>query len=449
MFRSSTKAICVAVTWGLGFFPAMLFGHPVELIEFLQRFEVQKDLQADLPFHEARDALFEEYVKALNQKFELAADEGDLDAALVFRGEIERAEARDPLPKSDSDDVPNALAGLRRQFRSQESRLRAERSVQRAKADALLPDQLIKLEDSLTNSGKSTAAYSVRTYRQSIEGKASKAARTIATSNPSTKTSLPPDSPFAKDSPVSGNILIKPGIHDLASLWHFTFGEEYVKESAGESPTSVVSKAGVEIMNGSVLMSGCYWNAQHTHFKNVELRGNLNSGIKAQSCLFENCSLGKGGGQSDSYWSSKWAFRDCVFSGRFLPKWSVKEVGVNAVECTFYNVTFAEVEYVDDASAESQSTWLTLQNCHFVNCMIPESLLIATDNCRFDNCTFPSDEGKLKFGSRLSVRLYTSGNLFPPQVNQNVNLNIGGTGQMAVRRGATLPHNIVGNTLSF
>lgn len=92
------------------------------------------------------------------------------------------------------------------------------------------------------------------------------------------------------------------------------------------------------------------------------------------------------------WFGSKWEFTECVFKGSFFKRWTTSDVGVKIKSCTFYDVKFPSFNIKENPTKESRSPWRTIENCLFVGCEIPISMLIATTNCVFEDCRFVQDE---------------------------------------------------------
>src|SRR5205814_2161890 len=129
--------------------------------------------------------------------------------------------------------------------------------------------------------------------------------------------------------------------------------------------------------------------------------------------------------------------------------WSTTAIGVKAQNCTFYAVNFFHIDFREDAGAEVQKDWMTIKNCRFVDCRIPESFLISTKDCVFENCTFGPPEEKLLIRTPVKTRIYLVDRKETPVTGQDRSVEILDATQHPGTAGATLPHVRAGISLKF
>ena len=137
--------------------------------------------------------------------------------------------------------------------------------------------------------------------------------------------------------------------------------------------------------------SGQQWHLSGTILQRVNINGQLGISMDAKDCVFENCSLSKGGGWFVSWWGSNWEFHNCIFTQKFIGSdLPPGDYSVRAYDCTFYDAKLPTIGLRDDPASYLQKDHLRFVNCHFVRCDVPESFLAATVKCVFEDCHFPS-----------------------------------------------------------
>lgn len=108
------------------------------------------------------------YQAALERAQEEAAKRGDLDTAVIFRGEKTRISEGKGVPERDDETIPAALMQLRTTYRTTKAKLDADRS---AAAEPLLKAQDKKLSDYqtlLTTQNRIDDALKVKTARDQL-----------------------------------------------------------------------------------------------------------------------------------------------------------------------------------------------------------------------------------------------------------------------------------------
>ena len=194
---------------------------------------------------------------------------------------------------------------------------------------------------------------------------------------------------FASDEPWMGNITLPAGVYDPS--YKVTIGAPGLDDpnaNKSERRADVVSQPGVRFEGGYVFIREGSWKMERSLLRNLVLTQDLGGRIEARDSLFENCSLGKNGPWYTTFHSTKWQFENCVFTREFLSRWLVGQIGMKLDRCTFHDIDFVPVGYKTDGGVEALHEWVTIRNCRFINCKIPESLAIATEGCVFEKCTF-------------------------------------------------------------
>ena len=123
-----------------------------------------------------------------------------------------------------------------------------------------------------------------------------------------------------------------------------------------------------------------------------------------------------------------------------MRNWNLRDVGVRATNCTFYGVEFSKLKYLKDAAEEVKMDWLQIKNCRFVDCVIPESLLIATQECVFENCTFGEPEPSVVASEMITVKMYLPSAIPAPKLGPNRAVQMIDAAKIPVPAGSTLKH---------
>lgn len=193
-------------------------------------------------------------------------------------------------------------------------------------------------------------------------------------------------SPFDEEGGWRGAVNIAPG--NYSPKHPIILGAKANPKDEGLQPASVTSSPGTAIKGADILIDEGTWESVGTHFKDCAIRIDLGGDFNAKRSLFENCALSKGGAWFVAWFSSKWSFDQCVFTGQFIAPIPVHDIGMKVTNCSFYDVDLSTVSYKTDAGTERSKDWMQVENCRFVHCKVPESFLLMTENCVFDGCTF-------------------------------------------------------------
>lgn len=258
---------------------------------------------------------------------------------------------------------------------------------------------------------------------------------------------LAQSSPFDTDRDWQGKVDIPPGRYQPKSK--VILGAMANPGDEKRQPATVTSGKGTAIEKADVLIYEGLWTAQETRFASSKFKIDLGGALVASSCLFEDCTLGKGGAWFVRYNSSKWTLDQCVFTRQFISPMKVVDIGVKATHCTFYDVDFSEVQYRENVAEELAREWMQIENCRFIRCKIPESFLLMTKNCVFDACTFGRAEPDLPIRSPVTVEVrLLNANSSKPKAGKDRTINVI-EGDLPNAGATATRYRRTGKTLSF
>jgi hypothetical protein len=226
-------------------------------------------------------------------------------------------------------------------------------------------------------------------------------------------------------------------------------GKTIPNENAREQRCDVTSLPGMRMENVRFHLREGTWMASGGFFRDVKITADLGGCFEARDSLFENCAFGKEGAWVVSFFSSKWKFTNCVITGSFMQNWRLKDVGVQLEGCTLEDVNLIPLQFMADAGVEVTKDWLSLQNCRFIRCRVPESFALATRNCIFEKCTFEEPEEKLPVQSALNAVIYVEDCVNAPQTGPGRTITAKPAAQLMEKAGATLPYMLNGGRLEF
>lgn len=248
----------------------------------------------------------------------------------------------------------------------------------------------------------------------------------------------------------TGEITIPPGTYQPFRRINIGApGTRDPKAQNNEQRGDVTSQPGTRIENVRFHIQEGSWKAAGGMFRDVKISADLGGAFTASGCLFQDCAFAKEGGWYIAWHSSKWTFTDCVFTGSFLQNWKLGDVGMKLDACTFHNVDFISIGYKEDAGAEVKRDWLTIKNCRFVNCRVPESFALATQNCVFEKCTFGEPEEKLPVQSPLTAAIYLQDPVNQPKAGDGRTFTTLPAIQAPSGIGANVKHRLKGKVLDF
>jgi hypothetical protein len=252
---------------------------------------------------------------------------------------------------------------------------------------------------------------------------------------------------FEGESAWTGEIKLGPGYYKPG--YKAVIGVEDKKEPKKTQAGKVTSQRGAEIDGADIFIKKGEWSADGTLFRSTKVTMELGGKLEAKDSLFDRCDLHKGGGWFVKLFSTKWVFRNCVFARSFINPWKLVDIGVQATNCTFYDVDFSKIQYRDDAGKEAADEWVAMKNCRFVRCKVPESVLLATRECVFEACKFGPAEDKLPGATPVSTVVYTGNAKDAPAAGQGRTIEVKDAKSVPHPAGATLPHQYKNRRLGF
>ena len=339
-----------------------------------------------------RAELFQRYGQAVERLRTKLQQQGDLENALKAREEFERTKSMEVVDVSFPGIEPLREVLERELAKIEDSEVQKLNEVHRKYLDQL---QAAILE--LTKAGELDKAVELDAKKKEIIA-------LIATPAPATKTDIvpptngggtklppPPLEPSGKldDGEVLyGELVISGGSHRLRKEVQIGRRKEVLESEKGY----LSLKDGAEITGGGFFANFGRFTIDQSRLEDVAIREELQATFSGTKSIFQDCTFAKGGGWGVAWFGSKWEFTDCVFKGSFFKRWTSADVGVKIMNCTFYDVKFPAFDIRENPVAEARYKWRTIENCLFVGCEIPISMLIATTNCVFEDCRFVKDE---------------------------------------------------------
>jgi hypothetical protein len=232
-----------------------------------------------------------------------------------------------------------------------------------------------------------------------------------------------------------GDVRLRPGAYTQTKRVTVGQADPQTSGHVYTTPRTMITAS----KDGEILVMDGEWRAEGTLFKNGKFRAFLNGQFIGKDSLYENCNMVKWGVKNARLFSSKWSFENCVISKNFIKQWTTVGTGVKIQNCTFYEVNFSPITYRADAGVEARDEWMTVKNCRFVGCSVPESFLIVTQDCIFENCKFgPADEAMV-LKTPIKTRIYMNNREEKPMTGTGRTVEVSETTRGTVA-GATLPH---------
>jgi len=226
-------------------------------------------------------------------------------------------------------------------------------------------------------------------------------------------------------------------------------GKKDPKAQFDEQRCDVTSQPGMRMENVRFHLREGSWKADGGLWRGVRITADLGGSFEAKNSLFENCAFAKEGPWYVALFSSRWTFTNCVFTGGFMENWKLIDVGMKLDACTFVGVNFIPIAYKADAAEEISKDWLSIRNCRFINCHVPESFALATKDCVFEKCVFDDPDEKLPFKSPFNAVIYTQDSVTEPVAGAGRSLEVRPAGELATPAGASLPHLLENGRLEF
>ena len=256
--------------------------------------------------------------------------------------------------------------------------------------------------------------------------------------------------PFLTKTEWTGTLTIPAGTyHPLRRIDIGAPGKKDPNANYDEQRGEVTSLPGMRIDNVRFHLREGSWQAAGGHFSDVKITADLGGSFSARDSVFQDCLFAKEGPWGIPFFSSKWQFTNCVFNGTFIPLWRLSEVGVKLDSCTLLELDLVPILYREDAGTEVTKDWLSIQNCRFINCRVPESFALATKNCVFEKCTFGPPEDKLPLKSPLNAIIYVQDCTNLPKAGTGRSIEAKPAAQLTTKAGAALPYILTNNRLDF
>jgi hypothetical protein len=212
---------------------------------------------------------------------------------------------------------------------------------------------------------------------------------------------------------------------------------------------NITSSPGTTLGSANILVQKGMFKADGTLFKETTIVMEYGGEMQARNSLFDTCAISKSGPWGLKYFSVKWTFENCVFSKTFISPWQVNNVGVQATQCTFLDVDFTRVTFREDAGKEALDQWVTLRNCRFIGCKVPESVLLVTKDCVFEDCRFGDPEKDMIIVTPITARIYTPEIRNAPLTGPNRKIEMQNSKLLQQPAGATLRYRKAGRGLAF
>jgi serine/threonine protein kinase len=216
-----------------------------------------------------------------------------------------------------------------------------------------------------------------------------------------------------------------------------------------EQRADVTSLPGMRIENVRFHLREGSWQAAGGHFRDVKITADLGGKFEARDSIFQDCLFAKEGGWFVAFFSTKWQFTNCVLAGSFMHAWKLIDVGMKLDSCTLMDLDLVPIGFKADAAEEVGRDWLSIQNCRFINCRVPESFALATRNCVFEKCTFAPAEEKLPAKSPLNATIYVQDCTNQPQTGPGRTIEAKPAAQLTTKPGASLPYIFKNGQLDF
>ncbi len=397
--------------------------------------------------------LFEGYSKAVERAAADFQKAGDLDNTLKARKEIERVKTDRTIGKADFTGADKMRPVLEAEMKKIEAAYQTELN----QLNLLFAEKLEALKVELTKQGKIEEALAVSDKIKSMgavsPAKSLPTAPPVAGNTPaaaSEKISLRlvedrvVDTVFSGNHHIHGTVKLEAGRHLLRKK--VVIGDDKLEKTDPEFQGSVtippgcfIEKEEIYINQGDVTASGCL-------FSDMELSADLGGKFTLTDCLIEDVVFKKAGGWFMGY-SAKFEIRNSVLRKSYFTKWNKANIGVNITNSTFLDVKFEEIEYKEDAGVERRDSWRNIENCRFINCEIPQSVLLITKNCVFEDCKFGRQE-RLPGKTLSEVTLYYDGyKPNPPEGTNNVEFKIEEATKLSGAVGSTLDYKIENDSL--
>ncbi|MEX2580776.1 MAG: hypothetical protein WD342_17085 [Verrucomicrobiales bacterium] len=404
----------------------LLFAHSVEMED------------VDKAFRERIEKLNADYVRALEREAVARQQAGRLEDVLALRAEMEHVEE---FGRPGEEAYPDHST-LRGKYAAAASDIERENWIARRPNLEKHIGELEDLKIDLTKAGDLETAVEVSRHLGDLTASLADQAANPVAAGAKRGTSrfvdeVVTDSPLHSGERFSDEVELKPGVYEFSAP--VVIGDPV---SGDPQPGTVEIPPGTTFRDGEMLVDQGTVTATESLFSEFDLAVDLGGSFAATACLFDRGRIRKGGAWTVRNYSAKWTFENCVFNGVFLFPLTQRPNGIKMTECTVIGVDIPPAEYYDTPVKESQHEWRQVERCLFVNCSIPESVLLMTEDCVFENCTFVPDIESVEPEKSARITLYFRNSpVEPPPGNNRVVFK--GEPSLGLRKdfGATVKHD--------
>jgi len=398
------KSLGAALASVLIFTSSPLFGNEwVETMRTSVETEIEK---IEIESLSKQADLAKKYTSALDVLEKKLTPEGNLDVILHIREERQAIE-KSGQPSSHAD---KPIVELRDKYNSALKVIQDELALSRKKVTDGISQKIKDQETTLTRSGKIDEAVAVRKEgeRLLLELLAGSDAPAVAEAADPRSTMLPELKPLKAITLPSQKPPVNEKSFTIQGRWLEDMTVPATKQKVSES--FLIGHFEKKIAPLVVLSPGNAWNggegvridvslgrfyATKSRFSQIAFGGDNGCELFFTNCVLNDCSFAKTGGWWAMDQSVKFYFENCVISKRFAPKMNVPDTGFRAQGCVFEKIEFATFSFFKKEPADYVNhPWERLNNCRFIECEIPISVLLLTRDCLFENCIFVDDRDK-------------------------------------------------------
>ncbi|RYD47707.1 MAG: hypothetical protein EOP83_27635, partial [Verrucomicrobiaceae bacterium] len=362
--------------------------------------EIEK-IEIDSLFKQAE--LSKRYMSALDALEKKLMAEGNLDIILHIREERQAIE-KSGQPSTHAD---KPITELRDKYNSALKVIRDELALSRKKVADRISLKIKDQETALTRSGKIDEALAVRKdgERLLLELTAGSDDSPVAEAADPRTTMLPDLKPLKQITVPSQTPPANPAPFMIKGRWLEDMTVPPLKQKI--SGNILIGHFEKKISPLVVLAPGNAWSgsqgvrldvslgkfhATKSRFKQIDFGGDNACELYFTNCFLDDCSFAKSGGWWGMDQAVKFYFENCVITERFATKMNVPDTGFRAQSCVFEKIEFARFGFAKKEPADYVNhPWEKLNNCRFVGCEIPISVLLLTRDCIFESCIFVDD----------------------------------------------------------
>jgi hypothetical protein len=350
--------------------------------------------------------LSKKYMSALDTLEKKLMPEGNLDVILHIREERQAIEkSGQPSPHADKP-----IVELREKYHSALKVIQDDLALSRKRVTDGISQKIKDQETTLTKSGKIDEALVVRKEgeRLLLELSAGSEVPAVAEAADPRATMLPDMKPLKQITVPSGKPPVNEQPFMIKGRWLEDMAVPAIKQKINGNV--LIGHLENKIAPLVVLSPGNAWNggqgvridlslgrfhATKSRFKQIAFGGDNACELYFSNCFLDDCSFAKSGGWWGMDQSVKFYFENCVITKQFSSKMNVADTGFRAQGCVFDKIEFATFGFSKNEPADYVNhPWEKINNCRFIECEIPVSVLLLTRDCVFDSCTFVDDRGK-------------------------------------------------------